>query len=69
MTAAPGAATGRQAPRYVDLHMHSTASDGALAPAAVVAASRDAGLAAICLTDHDSVGGVAEARAARQSAA
>ncbi|MBI2795138.1 MAG: PHP domain-containing protein [Gemmatimonadetes bacterium] len=43
--------------------MHSTASDGALAPAAVVAASRDAGLAAICLTDHDSVGGVAEARA------
>lgn len=44
--------------------MHSTASDGALAPAAVVAAAHAAQLAAICLTDHDSVSGVAEARAA-----
>ena len=55
---------GAAPPRYVDLHMHSTASDGALAPAAVVAAAHGAGLAAICLTDHDSVGGMAEARAA-----
>ncbi|MDX2194735.1 MAG: PHP domain-containing protein [Gemmatimonadales bacterium] len=47
-----------------DLHMHSTASDGALAPADVVARARAAGLAAIALTDHDSVGGVAEAQAA-----
>jgi hypothetical protein len=42
----------------VDLHMHSTASDGALPPEAVVRAARDAGLAAIALTDHDTVGGV-----------
>jgi len=50
--------------RYVDLHMHSTASDGALAPTAVVEAARAAGLAVIALTDHDTVAGVHEARAA-----
>ena len=48
----------------VDLHMHSTASDGSRAPADVVAAARAAGLAAIALTDHDTVGGLAEAQAA-----
>ncbi len=47
--------------RFVDLHMHSTASDGALPPADVVAAALKARLALICLTDHDTVGGVAEA--------
>jgi predicted metal-dependent phosphoesterase TrpH len=44
--------------------MHSTASDGVLAPAAVVAAARAAGLSAIALTDHDTLEGVAEARTA-----
>ena len=48
----------------VDLHTHSTASDGALAPAAVVAAAREAGLAAVALTDHDTVAGVAAAEEA-----
>lgn len=48
-------------PRFIDLHMHSTASDGALAPADVVASARAAGLVAIALTDHDSVAGIAEA--------
>ena len=48
--------------RYVDLHMHSTASDGSVAPADVVAAAQRAGLAAIALTDHDTVDGVAEAQ-------
>ena len=52
------------AERFVDLHMHSTASDGVMAPAAVVAAARRAGLAAIALTDHDTLQGVPEARAA-----
>ena len=42
----------------VDLHVHSTASDGNLAPEAVVARGRQAGLAAIALTDHDTVAGV-----------
>ncbi|MBI3790542.1 MAG: PHP domain-containing protein [Gemmatimonadetes bacterium] len=50
--------------RFVDLHMHSTASDGALAPTLVVEAAAKARLALICLTDHDTVGGVAEAQAA-----
>jgi hypothetical protein len=47
---------------FVDLHLHSTASDGALPPEAVVRAARDAGLSAIALTDHDTVGGVAAAQ-------
>ncbi|HVF40816.1 MAG TPA: PHP domain-containing protein [Gemmatimonadaceae bacterium] len=45
----------------VDLHMHSTASDGALPPARVVAAAKAAGLESIALTDHDTIGGIAEA--------
>jgi predicted metal-dependent phosphoesterase TrpH len=50
--------------RFVDLHMHSTASDGAATPTAVVEAARKAGLIAICLTDHDTLAGIPEARAA-----
>lgn len=49
---------------YVDLHMHSTASDGSRAPADVVRAAKAAGLAAIALTDHDSVAGLVEAQLA-----
>ena len=52
---------------FVDLHTHSTASDGAFAPADVVARAAAAGLAALALTDHDAVDGVAEARAAGES--
>ncbi len=47
-----------------DLHLHSTASDGTLPPAEVVRLGAAAGLAAIALTDHDTVAGVAEARGA-----
>jgi predicted metal-dependent phosphoesterase TrpH len=43
--------------------MHSTASDGSRSPADVVRAAHGAGLLAIALTDHDSVAGLAEARA------
>jgi predicted metal-dependent phosphoesterase TrpH len=50
--------------RYVDLQVHSTASDGVLSPTAVVEAAAAVQLAAIALTDHDSIGGVAEAEAA-----
>jgi predicted metal-dependent phosphoesterase TrpH len=46
---------------YVDLHAHSTASDGSKTPTAVVTAARAAGLAAIALTDHDTASGVDEA--------
>lgn len=48
----------------VDLHTHSNASDGSLPPAALVAAAREAGLAAIALTDHDTVDGLEEAQEA-----
>jgi predicted metal-dependent phosphoesterase TrpH len=45
----------------VDLHCHSTASDGECPPAEVARRARTAGLAAIALTDHDTTAGVAEA--------
>jgi 3',5'-nucleoside bisphosphate phosphatase len=44
-----------------DLQAHSTRSDGALEPAAVVAAAAAAGVRLLALTDHDTVAGVAEA--------
>ena len=50
------------APRF-DLQSHSTCSDGALEPAAVVAAAARAGVTLLALTDHDTVDGVAEALA------
>ncbi len=46
---------------FVDLHMHSTASDGSRAPGDVVRAAHRARLQAIALTDHDSVAGLDEA--------
>ncbi len=49
---------------HLDLHLHSTCSDGALAPAAVVAAARSAGLGMIALADHDTTAGIAAAQAA-----
>lgn len=48
----------------LDLHIHSTASDGTLAPEGVVEAAVAARLDAIALTDHDTVAGVRRARAA-----
>jgi 3',5'-nucleoside bisphosphate phosphatase len=48
----------------LDLHTHSTASDGVLAPAELARQARAAGLDVIALTDHDSTAGVAEAQAA-----
>ena len=54
-TPAPNAAA------LVDLHVHSTASDGSRSPADVVQEAKRVGLAAIALTDHDTVDGVAEA--------
>lgn len=46
---------------FVDLHAHSTASDGSLAPALIVQLAHERGLSALALTDHDTVAGVAEA--------
>ena len=48
----------------IDLHMHSTASDGVLAPAEVVRLAQERGLTTIALTDHDTTTGWEEAMAA-----
>jgi 3',5'-nucleoside bisphosphate phosphatase len=45
----------------IDLHLHTTASDGLLAPASLVARAAAAGLTIIAVTDHDTVCGLAEA--------
>src|SRR5262245_3810714 len=52
-----------------DLHIHSVHSDGAYTPAQIVDLARRSGLAAIALTDHDTVSGIAEARRADQGGA
>lgn len=48
----------------IDLHTHSTASDGTDTPAELVANAAAAGLDVVALTDHDTVGGHAEAAVA-----
>ncbi len=48
----------------MDLHAHSTASDGAASPTAAIAAAHAAGLSAFALTDHDTLAGIAEAQVA-----
>jgi len=54
--------------RRIDLHLHSTASDGVLSPTELVAAAESSGVDVIALTDHDSIGGIAEARSAGATA-
>src|SRR5213592_1764853 len=46
---------------HIDLHCHSTASDGECAPAEVARRARQADLTAIALTDHDTTDGVSAA--------
>lgn len=51
----------------IDLHCHSTASDGALSPSALLERASERGVSHLALTDHDTIAGLAEAgRAARQ---
>lgn len=52
----------------VDLHLHSTFSDGTDEPEEIVAAASAAGLSAVALTDHDNLNGIARARAAAAGA-
>ena len=52
--------------RFIDLHTHSQASDGTDSPAQLVAGAAAAGLAAVALTDHDTLSGLDEAEAAAQ---
>jgi len=51
----------------VDLHIHSTVSDGRLTPTEIVREAAERGLTYIALADHDSVDGIAPAQAAAQA--
>ena len=50
-----------QTRRLIDLHIHSTASDGSVSPADIIDLADKRQLAAIALTDHDTTAGLAEA--------
>lgn len=47
----------------IDLHLHTTASDGRLSPTALVARAAEAGVTKMAVTDHDTTAGLDEARA------
>jgi 3',5'-nucleoside bisphosphate phosphatase len=57
-------AASRVTPVRIDLHVHSTASDGTSPPAAVMAEAAAAGLDVVALTDHDTTAGWPQAAAA-----
>ncbi|TAL48218.1 MAG: PHP domain-containing protein [Methylovulum sp.] len=54
-------------PELYDLHCHSTASDGALSPAAIVLRAHQHGVTALALTDHDTTAGLSEAQASAEA--
>jgi predicted metal-dependent phosphoesterase TrpH len=51
----------------IDLHVHTTASDGSLSPAEVVRTAASLGLALLGIADHDTTGGIVEARRAAEA--
>ncbi len=53
--------------KFADLHVHTVASDGAFTPTQAVEYAAKAGLAAIAISDHDTVGGIDEAIEAGKS--
>lgn len=55
------------APGSIDLHSHSTASDGGLSPTALINRAVNAGVHVLALTDHDTTDGLFEARQAANS--
>lgn len=54
--------------RIIDLHVHSTESDGTLTPVELIAAAKEAGLSAIAITDHDTCSGIKKATEAAANA-
>jgi 3',5'-nucleoside bisphosphate phosphatase len=54
-------------PNPIDFHTHSNASDGELSPAQLVQHAEACGIQRLALTDHDTVAGIAAARAAAQT--
>jgi predicted metal-dependent phosphoesterase TrpH len=61
-TALCRAATRKPTTGRADLHVHTTHSDGSYTPAQVIELARRSGLAALAITDHDTLAGVAEAQ-------
>lgn len=49
---------------FIDLHVHTTASDGTLSPSETVELAANRGLRAVAITDHDTLDGIAEALSA-----
>lgn len=47
--------------RFIDLHIHTTFSDGSYSPVEVVRRAKELGLEAISITDHDDVSGITQA--------
>ncbi len=47
--------------RMIDMHVHSSASDGTFSPSSLPAEAKKAGLSAMALTDHDTMDGISEA--------
>ncbi len=54
--------------RFADLHLHTFHSDGTDSPDSLVARAQQQGLACMALTDHDTINGIAESRAAAERA-
>jgi hypothetical protein len=54
--------------RYIDFHLHTNHSDGAGPPARVVERAAEFGMSAMAITDHDTLSGIPEARAAAEQA-
>ena len=50
----------------IDLHVHTTASDGQFSPSQIIQMAVDKGLSRIAITDHDTAAGLKEAKAAAQ---
>ncbi|SFM19517.1 PHP domain-containing protein [Marinobacter zhejiangensis] len=50
-------------PNCIDLHCHSTASDGALSPEELLARAAEKGVSHLALTDHDTIDGLSAAKA------
>lgn len=53
----------KYSPQPIDLHTHSTASDGILPPVQLVSRAYEVGVTQLALTDHDTLGGWPEAKA------
>ena len=53
--------------KYIDLHVHSTASDGFYSPKELLKMALDIKLEAMALTDHDAIAGIRELKKEKSS--